>query len=124
MYKEAIFECWKIPQLPNIDPFAKALFQRRCSLYEKIYGGGHINHKWYEAARQEINDGIHRDDDAYSIATLYAASGYEEKAMDLLERSYNQHDRDLFQLKVDPRLDNLRSSPRFQALLRRMNFPE
>ena len=124
MYKEAIFECYKIPQLPNIDPFAKALFQRRCSLYEKIYGGGLINRKWHEAARQEINDGIHRDDDAYVIATLYAASGYEEKAMDLLERGYNQHDRDLFQLKVDPRLDNLRSSPRFQALLRRMNFPE
>jgi len=32
MYKEAIFECCRIPQLPNIDPFAKAFFQRRCSL--------------------------------------------------------------------------------------------
>ena len=124
MYKEAISECCKIPQLPNIDPFAEALFQRRCSLYEKVYGGGHINRKWYESARQEIDDGIHRDDDAYPIATLYAASGHEEKAMDLLERGYDQHDRDLFQLKVDPRLDNLRSSPRFQALLRRMNFPK
>jgi len=127
MYKEAISECLKIPALPNIDPFAKALFKRRCSLYEKVYtasGAEHIHRKWFESARQEIKDAISRDDDAYSIATLYAASGEVEKAMDLLERGYAQHDRSLLELKVDPRMDNLRSSPRFQALLRRMNFPE
>jgi hypothetical protein len=44
--------------------------------------------------------------------------------MDLLERAYTQHDAKLLELKVDPRIDNLRSSSRFQALLRRMNFPE
>ena len=127
MYKEAISECLKIPALPNIDPFAKALFKRRCSLYEKVYttsGAEQINHKWFESARREIKDAIIRDDDAYSIATLYAASGEVEKALDLLERAYAQHDSALLQLKVDPRLDNLRSSPRFQVLLRRMNFPE
>ena len=127
MSKEAISECLKIPPLPNIDPFAKALFTRRCSLYQKAYptsGGEHINRRWFESARQEIKDGINRDDDAYSIATLYAASGQEEKAMDLLERAYTQHDAKLLELNVDPRLDNLRSNPRFQDLLRRMNFPE
>ncbi len=127
MSKEAISECLKIPALPNIDRFAKALFTRRCSLYEKVYptsGAKHINHKWFESARQEVKDAINRDEDAYSIATLYAASGQEEKAMDLLERAYEQHDAKLLELKVDPRIDNLRSSPRFQALLRRMNFPE
>jgi TolB-like protein/Tfp pilus assembly protein PilF len=127
MSKEAISECLKIPPLPNIDPFAKALFTRRCSLYQKAYptsGGEHINRRWFGSARQEIQDGINRDDDAYSIATLYAASGQEEKAMDLLERAYTQHDAKLLELNVDPRLDNLRSNPRFQDLLRRMNFPE
>ena len=124
MYKEVISETCKIPQLPHLDPFGKALFQRRCSLYKKIYGGGHIDRKWYKSARQEIKDGIDRDDDAYSIATLYAATGENGKAMDLLERAYTQHDGSLQQLKVDPRLDGLRSSPRFQALLRKMNFPE
>jgi len=126
MYKEAIAECLKIPALPSIDPFAKALFKGRCSLYEKVYttsGAEHINRKWFESARQEIEDAISRDD-AYSIATLYAASGADEKALDLLERGYAQHDNKLLDLKVDPRLDNLRSNPRFQALLRRMNFPE
>jgi hypothetical protein len=42
----------------------------------------------------------------------------------LLERAYARHDSELLQLKVDPRMDGLRSTPRFQNLLRRMNFPE
>jgi len=127
MYKEAISECLKIPALPNIDPFAKALFKNRCSLYQKAYptsGGEHINRRWFESARQEINDAINQNDDAYFIATLYAASEADDKALDLLERAYARHDSELLQLKVDPRLDNLRSSPRFQALLRRMKLPE
>jgi TolB-like protein/tetratricopeptide (TPR) repeat protein len=127
MYKEAISECLKIPALPNIDPFTKAHFKRRCSLYEKIYatsGGERFNRSWFQSARQEIKDGINRDDDAYSIATLYAETGENEKALDLLERAYARHDSELLQLKVDPRLDSLRSGPRFQDLLRRMNFPE
>jgi predicted Zn-dependent protease len=79
----------------------------------------------YESARREIKDAIDRDDDAYFIATLYATGGEPDEALELLERAYARHDRDdLPQLKVDPRLDNLRSNPRFQALLRRMNFPE
>jgi TolB-like protein/Tfp pilus assembly protein PilF len=47
MYKEAISECLKIPALPNIDPFTKAHFKRRCSLYEKIYAtsGGNASIK-------------------------------------------------------------------------------
>ena len=126
MYKEAISECLKIPAQPKIDAFIKAHFKRRCSLYEKIYatsGGECFNRNWVQSAHQEINDGIYRDDDAYSIATLYAETGENEKALDLLERAYAQHDGELLQLKVDPRLDSIRSTPRFQALLRKMNFP-
>ena len=127
MYTEAISECLKIPALPNIDAFAKAMFKTRCSLYEKVFttsDAEHINRNWFESARQEIKDSIKRDDDWYFIATLYAASGATEKALDLLERGYAQHDSSLLELKIDPRLDNLRSSPRFQELVRRMNFPE
>jgi tetratricopeptide (TPR) repeat protein len=127
MYKEAISQCLKIPGLPNIDALTKAQFQRRCSLYEKIYttsGREGFNRNCFRSARQEINNGINRDDDAYFIATLYAQTAQNEKALDLLERAYAKQNSELLQLKVDPRLDNLRSSPRFDALLHRMNFPE
>jgi hypothetical protein len=87
-------------------------------------GGERFNRNWVQSARKEIKDGIDREDDAYFIATLYAETGENEKALDLLERAYTQHDSELLQLKVDPRMDNLRSNPHFQDLLRRMNFPE
>lgn len=128
MYKEAIAECLKIQDLPNIDPFAKALFTKRCSLYERAYSPSATKRspgKWFESAGQEIKDYVKASGgDLYFVTALYAESGEAEKALDLLERLYARRDDELLQLKVDPRLDNLRSSPRFQDLLRRMNFPE
>ena len=128
MYKEAIAECLKIPALPNIDPFAKALFNGRCSLYRRVYFNSrraHIDPRWFESARQEIKDYIKASGgDFYFITALYAQSGEDEKALDLLEQLYARHDNDLVQLKVDPRMDNLRSNPHFQDLIRRMNLPD
>lgn len=126
-YNEAISECLKIPAIPNIDPFTKAAFERRCSLFQKIYsrsGAARSSRKWFESARQEIHDAISRDDDAYSIATLYAETGQDEKALDLLERCYAKHDASLLWLQVDPRMDKLRSNSRFQDLLHRIHFPQ
>jgi len=128
MHKEAIAECLKIPALPTIDPFAKVLFKRRCSLYQKVHptsGRENINRKWFESAHQEIADYIKASGgDLYFLIALYAESGEDDRALDLLEQLYARRDNDMLQLKVDPRVDNLRSNPRFEALVRRMNFPE
>ena len=58
------------------------------------------------------------------VATIHAALGDKDRAFALLEEAYRQRDDDLVLLKMDHRFDSLRSEPRFQALLRRMNFPE
>ncbi len=112
----------------NIDPFAKALFKRRCSLYQKVHptsGRENVNRKWFESAHQEIEDYVKASGgDLYFLMALYAESGEDDKALDLLEQLYARRDNDMLQLKVDPRIDNLRSNPRFEALLHRMNFPE
>lgn len=77
----------------------------------------HVIHTGYAPVRREGNL-------ACVIAGLYAATGENDKALEWLERMYAKHDSSCLDLKVDPRLDNLRSSHRFQVLLARMNFPD
>ena len=59
----------------------------------------------------------------YLTACIYAGLGEREEAFAWLERAFEAHDPTLSVLNVDPSLDPLRSDPRFQDLLRRMNFP-
>ncbi|MFQ5865324.1 MAG: tetratricopeptide repeat protein, partial [bacterium] len=57
-------------------------------------------------------------------AAIYTCLGQKEKALDLLEKAYDVRDFDMNLLKVWPMWDPLRSEPRFQNLLKRMDFPE
>jgi serine/threonine protein kinase/tetratricopeptide (TPR) repeat protein len=59
----------------------------------------------------------------YLIATVYAALGDKTEALTRLEQAYSERSWYLGFLKSDPELDSLRSEPRFQDLVRRMNFP-
>ena len=61
----------------------------------------------------------------YMIATVYASLGEKNKAFEFLEKAYQERSSDLpYFLRADLRIDNLRSDPRFQDLMRRMNFPQ
>lgn len=61
----------------------------------------------------------------YMIAAVYAGLGDKNSAFEYLEKAYEQRSSDLpYQLRADLRVDNLRSDPRFQDLVRRMNFPK
>ncbi len=59
----------------------------------------------------------------YDVATVDAALGEKDRALAELERAYGEHSERLIWLRVDWRFDGLHSDPRFQDLLRRMNFP-
>jgi TolB-like protein len=54
----------------------------------------------------------------YSIAATYASLGNRDRAFDWLHRAYKERSFRLIYLKVDPRLDNLRSDSRFAGLLK------
>ena len=55
----------------------------------------------------------------YSIAILYTGLGDTDQAFAWLNRAYEERDNWLNYLKVEPRLDPLRSDARFADLLRR-----
>ena len=58
------------------------------------------------------------------IAFIFIGLGEKDKAFEWLEKTYEQRESYLQPLKVSPRYDSLRSDPRFQDLVERMNFPE
>jgi TolB-like protein/DNA-binding winged helix-turn-helix (wHTH) protein/Flp pilus assembly protein TadD len=61
----------------------------------------------------------------YVIATIYAGLGEKDKAFEFLERAYQERSLDIsWHLKADLRIDNLRTDPRFQVLLRRIGYPQ
>jgi hypothetical protein len=58
---------------------------------------------------------------AVGIALRYQDAGDNDRAIDWLEKAYEEHDPNLPYLG-NPLYDPLRSDPRFQELLRRMNL--
>jgi TolB-like protein/DNA-binding winged helix-turn-helix (wHTH) protein/Tfp pilus assembly protein PilF len=59
------------------------------------------------------------------LATDYAMIGENDKAFAWLEKGYAEREgQDLSLLKVDPSYKNLRSDPRFSALLRKLGLPQ
>lgn len=58
----------------------------------------------------------------YLIAIMYVGLGDKEKAFEWLEKAYEDRADLLVYLKVEPKVDALRSDPRFQDLLRRVKL--
>jgi len=59
----------------------------------------------------------------YFFAGIYAGLGEDDRAMEYLEKSYEERSHWLIYLHIDPGMDALRSNPRFQGLLRRIGLP-
>lgn len=53
-----------------------------------------------------------------------AGSGDKEKALGALEKSFDVGFRDIPAVEANPAFSSIRDDPRFQDLLRRMNFPQ
>ena len=58
----------------------------------------------------------------YGIATYYAAMGKKDEAFAALNKALENRETLLANLKLDPRIDPLRSDPRFQELVQRVGF--
>jgi TolB-like protein/DNA-binding winged helix-turn-helix (wHTH) protein/Tfp pilus assembly protein PilF len=60
----------------------------------------------------------------YELGSTYLALGEREQALREFEHAYSAHSICMVWIKGDPRLDPLRSEPRFQAILQGMGFPQ
>ena len=61
---------------------------------------------------------------AYNMARLYAALGKGDHVFEWLNKAFDERTGVATLLKVSPEFDDLHSDPRFQDLLRRINYPE
>jgi TolB-like protein len=77
------------------------------------------------AARYKESGGVVPPGDGpLGIARLYRDAGDHDRAIDWLEQAYEVHNPNLPYIGGLPVWDPLRSDPRFQDLLRRMNLPQ
>jgi tetratricopeptide (TPR) repeat protein len=58
----------------------------------------------------------------FYVATVYAGLGDKDAALDWLDKAYRDRSNGLIFLNVDPALDSVRSSARFQNLRREMGL--
>jgi len=111
MYDEAIRQRQKAAALLGDNSDRLAGLQRA---YEQSGAKGYWMWMLSDAKRRQ---------EPYEIAMVYAQLGNASQAMAWLEKAYQQHAWQMQQLKILPEWDPIRSDPRFQALLRKMNFP-
>ena len=60
---------------------------------------------------------------SYFFAGIHIGLGEPDRAIECLEKSYEERSHWLVYLHIDPSMDGLRSNPRFQNLLQRVGLP-
>jgi serine/threonine protein kinase/Tfp pilus assembly protein PilF len=60
----------------------------------------------------------------FEIGTTYLALGQKDEAFRWFEKAYEERSVCIFTMKFDPRLDPIRSDPRYHSLIRRVAFPQ
>jgi len=110
---EAITEYRKATELDD-DPFALALLGQA---YARS-GQSDDAKKILARLNEEMKS---RYVAAYGIAVVFLGMGDKNHAMDELERAYRENDgNDIYNIRVDPLLDDLRGDPRFEALAQKI----
>ena len=89
---------------------------------EQAYAGRDYAGAWRRAAELEAARHGGEPGAALDIAQNYLFAGDTTHALDWLEKAYGDHEPSMAYIGCVPLWDSVRSDPRFQALLRRMNL--
>jgi tetratricopeptide (TPR) repeat protein len=117
MYTEAIIEFEQVIKLSGNNREPAASLARAYALMGKRKEAENLLADLLEMAKQQYVTPT-------SIAFIYAALGDKEQAFAWLDEADRAHDSEVVRIKVDPRIENLRSDPRFAALLKRIGIPD
>jgi tetratricopeptide (TPR) repeat protein len=71
---------------------------------------------------QELDAGGHRYVSPYNVARVYAAIDDQQRALEWLERAYQEHNPDLIELTREPSFASLRSDAKFRELMGRIGW--
>ncbi|HVF64273.1 MAG TPA: adenylate/guanylate cyclase domain-containing protein [Casimicrobiaceae bacterium] len=120
--------CWRSLVRLRQGRFDEALADARAETSEifRLVGTAVVEHVRNEhaasdAALAELIE-TQGADSPYQVAEVYGGRGQNDEAFEWLERTYNDRDPGLSYMKMDPLLVNLRSDPRWDRLLAKMNF--
>jgi len=77
-----------------------------------------------QAARmiKNIESGDLGANDIRGMALVYAALNENDMAFSWLEKSYEKHEESLCNIRIDPKLDSLRSDPRYDLLVKKIGL--
>jgi TolB-like protein/Tfp pilus assembly protein PilF len=112
--KEAVAEREKVLSLSGSPELAASLEE---DFAKSGYRG--VLQNWLEGLTEISKHGYVS---SYSIAEAYMRIEDKEKAIEWLEKAYEEHDSGLVSLGVEPMFDPVRSDTRFQVILRRMKL--
>lgn len=116
MYHEAILEFQKFERLSGDVPLAIASIGNALARSGDQPGAIRALKELQTLSREKRVPAI-------CLVLVYIGLGDKDQAIAWLENAYNERSDFLLVLNVDPLFDPLRSDPRFQDLLRRMNLP-
>jgi TolB-like protein/DNA-binding winged helix-turn-helix (wHTH) protein/Tfp pilus assembly protein PilF len=116
MYQEAISAFQKQRSLSGASPAEVAALGQ-------AYAKGGIRGYYLWELRRLREEAKHRYVRAVAFARVFTHLGDKDQAFSYLEKAYEDRDWRLALLQINPLWDPLRSDPRFQDILRRMNFP-
>jgi TolB-like protein/Tfp pilus assembly protein PilF/tRNA A-37 threonylcarbamoyl transferase component Bud32 len=95
---------------------------------ETFLGTAYARAGFTDKAREILDDLLERSKRIYVspclLALMCLVLNEKDRAFEFLEKAYRSHDIDLTYLKIDPRLDTVRSDPRYMALLKRIGLAD
>lgn len=115
MYEEAIAEFQKAISLSEANPEMLMGLGYAYAVAGKKGEGRRLLDKLAALSKQRYVS-------PFYMAVMYLGLGDKEGALRWLEKAYEERSAELAYLHVEPWFDPLRTDPRFQDLLRRMNF--